>query len=760
MAVILAGCGAPSGKARTLKIVEDSRPRAVLVEDGRPRAIIVLPAEAHEFEQLAADELVAHVKTMSGATLAIVTAGQDDAEPGTTRILLGKAAAAVVGEQLLDQAIGSRRDSWSCRDGFVIKVTQTVVAIRGVRQTGTLYGVYALLDQLGCRWFWPGELGTVVPKRATIAVAPMQVVDSPTFDMRQMWFSGDHAAAPFEKPWGKRNRLSLDYGYNSGHSQLSFWGDADQAEKMANAYLTVLKKSPNQKRLSLSYGDTWYPINETEAMGVRHPWGHENFPWARPGIYQSTDELMKFYRQVVERVEVEYPDVTFGFLTYNNYFAQPFAEKVHPALSPMVAPIEQCARHAPGTGRCWQRDATFKIISNWCDISPGKVFIYDYEPGFINMSHSVPAPGVTRLRVEMPLMAKLGVRGILQQSIMSVMNQGPNLWIRAKLMWDAHADVDDLLDEYYSKLYGRAGQSVRKYWNALEHMMHNGPGHRRQEIIKTIYPVEKVRKLERHVAAAERSADTDMIRRRVQVIRWSYDNLVQYLRMSKSEDDGRFAEAARIAQSLVGKLAKIDQADTVLYKVGDMDRYDEFHSHLIGGRVTQNEELAAMTDGSKGDLVALLADKWTFRTDPHDEGMIYEWYARDLDTRKWGTIRTTRTWDLQGLEDKAGHMYDGLGWYRTHMTVPARFAGKKIFLHFSGRFGKMLIWVNGRFAAYRTYPKFRWVKTPDGYYEIDVSDLVTPGKQNVIAIRVDNSRKTGGIYRRVFAWSPRAKADQ
>ena len=129
--------------------------------------------------------------------------------------------------------------------------------------------------------------------------------------------------------------------------------------------------------------------------------------------------------------------------------------------------------------------------------------------------------------------------------------------------------------------------------------------------------------------------------------------------------------------------------------------------------MTQNNELAAMINGRQGNLVALLPDERTFRTDPHDEGMVYKWYKPDLDVREWGSIRTTRVWDLQGLEDKVGHVYDGPGWYRMHMSVPACFAGKTILLHFSGRFGKVLVWVNGRFAAYRSYPKQRWVETPD-----------------------------------------------
>ena len=36
---------------------------------------------------------------------------------------------------------------------------------------GTLYGVYRVLEELGIRWFYPGEIGEVVPNKKDIADA-------------------------------------------------------------------------------------------------------------------------------------------------------------------------------------------------------------------------------------------------------------------------------------------------------------------------------------------------------------------------------------------------------------------------------------------------------------------------------------------------------------------------------------------------------------------------------------------------------------
>ena len=76
-----------------------------------------------------------------------------------------------------------------------------------------------------------------------------------------------------------------------------------------------------------------------------------------------------------------------------------------------------------------------------------KVFVYDYEPTLL-IDNGVPMPATRRFAIETPLMAEYGVRGIFQQSQLTIMNQGPNLYVRARQMWDANADVGAILDEY------------------------------------------------------------------------------------------------------------------------------------------------------------------------------------------------------------------------------------------------------------------------------------------------------------------------
>ena len=52
-----------------------------------------------------------------------------------------------------------------------MKVDANRVQIVGLSPEGTLFGIYELLEQIGVRWFMPGELGTVIPAAKTVIVA-------------------------------------------------------------------------------------------------------------------------------------------------------------------------------------------------------------------------------------------------------------------------------------------------------------------------------------------------------------------------------------------------------------------------------------------------------------------------------------------------------------------------------------------------------------------------------------------------------------
>jgi hypothetical protein len=170
-----------------------------LVEQGLPKAQIVIGEAAPEIVAFAAKELQAFVKAMSGAELPIVA----QAAAGTPAIRLGPAArAALPAAELLNIR----------RDGYVITAAGADLCVVGIDdvgpqtdieallkrnithdvsawqfQRGTLYGVYRLLEELGMRWFMPGEFGQRTPNLKTLTFSG-SIRENPHFITRTVGY--------------------------------------------------------------------------------------------------------------------------------------------------------------------------------------------------------------------------------------------------------------------------------------------------------------------------------------------------------------------------------------------------------------------------------------------------------------------------------------------------------------------------------------------------------------------------------------------
>ncbi len=79
-----------------------------------------------------------------------------------------------------------------------------------------------------------------------------------------------------------------------------------------------------------------------------------------------------------------------------------------------------------------------------------------------------------------------------------------------------------------------------------------------------------------------------------------------------------------------------------------------------------------------------------------------------------------------------------IGWYRKKFSIAATDEGKKISLRFDGVFRNCIVWVNGFFIG----------RNWGGYsgFEMDISDYLSYGKKNIVAVRVDASLHEGWFY--------------
>lgn len=129
--------------------------------------------------------------------------------------------------------------------------------------------------------------------------------------------------------------------------------------------------------------------------------------------------------------------------------------------------------------------------------------------------------------------------------------------------------------------------------------------------------------------------------------------------------------------------------------------------------------------------------------------------AKTYDDKQWRLLDLPHDWGIEGEFGKAnpagaggGALPGGMGWYRKIFSVPASSRGKYTAIDFDGVYRNSEVWINGHYLG----------KRPNGYiaFRYDLSPFLLFGKENVIAVKVDNSKQpnarwyTGsGIYREV-----------
>ena len=103
----------------------------------------------------------------------------------------------------------------------------------------------------------------------------------------------------------------------------------------------------------------------------------------------------------------------------------------------------------------------------------------------------------------------------------------------------------------------------------------------------------------------------------------------------------------------------------------------------------------------------------------------------------WRTVDVPHDWSIEGEFDRSNptgqggaYLPAGIGWYRKTIRADIG-ADERLFLEFDGVMACSSVYVDGKLAGYR----------PNGYvgFTYDITDLVTPGKDAQIAVRVDNS---------------------
>ena len=716
-----------------------------LVEDGQPRAVVVLPAEPEADEQLAADELVLHLRKMSGAELGIVSATAELPDK-LLPIYVGGAANAD-----LDRRTREQGDDPS---SFALVVERKRIDVRGLSPAGTLIGVYELLEQLGVRWFFPGDIGTVIPATRTVEVERQTTVQAPSFPAR--WAAG-HVSK--KKTWQRRLRmggphfppahgvhLPKSHAFEEHPEYYALIDGERKKRQLCVSNPEVLKGAveTTKAHFAKSPDSPWIGIGPNDGRGYcecENCTALDGGDWDPFAAHMSmTDRYVWFFNEILKGIEDEYPDKRICFYSYASYNRPPVKYTPDPRIIPAFAPITLCRIHGLGNPICPEKDKYYRwLVQEWGKIIPD---VYDRGYWFNLADPGLLFPMVHRIRAQIPISHELGITGWRVECLGHWGSETPSLYIAGKLMWDHEADVDELLQDFCEKYFGPAGDPMRRYLDVIDSAVrdadvHTGCSHD----IPNLYPAETRKHARALLAEAAGQTGDDVYAERVRI----FTEVFAYTEAFIDMLERRAAHDWAGAREALARLDSLRETVTSYETEMVVKRYAvSYLKRFFRPCTEQGIERALDT----GRLLAGLNDEWEFNMDAEQVGESLQWYTEDLTGGNWRTIRSSsQSWSNQGLR-----YYKGAGWYRQRVTIPADAKGQKVLLWFGGVDELASVWVNGQPLG--DSPGRAFVP-----FEMDASAVVRPGEVNLLVVRVRNTKLnelgTGGITAPVFFWSPK-----
>ena len=441
-------------------------PALDLVRDGKPSASIVIPDKPTQLEREAAQKLVQYLKLASGAELPVVPESQ---KPAGTLISLGKTRLA---------ASAGVSDDKLVFDGYRLLVKNGTLFLLGRDQEimkappgqgdrigaqGSIRAALGLLECLGFRWLQPTDRGVHVPPLKTVSVPDtLNVTHQPPFMYvaGRMYTLGDWSLA---NSFRKAARLFSTGGHTWDPAvPVDLWEkhpeyfrmqggkrirptEADHQLCPSNPEVlqrivdyTLARFAEGFDLVALGQPDGWQPC-ECEAC-KKLGWGTT-----------VTDQVHVTQRKVVEAARAKYPDRYVHVIIYGPTRTPPASFKGYPPnLMVELAP------------------PTEENLAFWKNISPGGETVYLYKMGtYLNISILPTFTSAMAWR-EMAMLLRSGVKGIYWCGGGENWGaEGPTYYTIGRLATDPSQKWENLLDEYCSLTFRKAGKTMRQYYEVL-----------------------------------------------------------------------------------------------------------------------------------------------------------------------------------------------------------------------------------------------------------------------------------------------------
>jgi len=451
------------------------------------RTVGVLP-DATPQERTACRELTAYLAQMTGKRLATVTVTNGIVEPGM--IAVGRLAVkrGIIRQEELDDVQ---------RDGYVVKVLRGRAGICGWRDLGTLYGVYAFLENAGVRFYAPDC--EVVPQKSELRIDKCEIHKKPFYEFRRYdnsnlklgqspihdtadphaigepvagWVHTMDYLVPYERYHAEHPEyFALQKDGQRSHMQLCL-SNADVRRIAAERLLYLMERENDRMFFIVSQNDNeaWCQCAQCRAYDPA-PSADMN---KNVGNRQMADRNLNFVNELARAAAKKYPDKRILTLAYVDTQRPPLREVPEANVRVMYCPYwpqTKCQSHGLD---CERNRESFENFKGWLAKCPQNMYVFDYPSGCRRPYE--PFGSFYGMKWKLDYYAAHGIGGIVfcgRPTNFGVMFD----FVFSRLLWDPQADFEGLLDEFLKAYYGPAAAPLRRYFNYLHEVIAKRPVH-------------------------------------------------------------------------------------------------------------------------------------------------------------------------------------------------------------------------------------------------------------------------------------------
>lgn len=775
-----------------------------LVQNGKPQCTIVTADNPDASVQEAAAELNYWIKRISGATLPITTAEKFDATQ--PYIAIGASALTQSNGWLLDD-LGYEDARVIIEPGRIGLLGQVRDAQLGPG-SGVYYAVLELVRHaLGVRWIWPGELGEVFKSSPNISVpvkswtwrSQLPVIrrlrsswsnsgfatlfgavsqTTPAATVRELdgqqnrWLQRQRmnetvpvpigGSMPFKGWWDRYSKEHPDWFAKppagitqaGGHGVKLNLSNPEVHEQILKVWQLRQKKDPQRNRyFSLSPNDSrgFDTRPETRAWDppeLSHYSDQEIWNGSEPVL---TDRYVRFWNTLVGRMKQQSPQATVVCLAYRNYRQPPLMETVDENV---------LINYVGGEGYYPDEPSLVKEWKAWSAKGARKKL---WRPNLLHCGHGIPYLFSKQLYQDFQQILRDGLLGTDFDSLKSHWaNQGLNYYLLAEMHYRPEATYEELTSEYF-QAFGSAAPAMKAYHEFFEQVTTAAPGLMRRHklvsretwggwweahirVVPLLLTPDVMAQGDALLRQAEAASLSTREKERVSFVRRGFDHSrlmaetfakVQFGLPSHHAEYAAQRETLRplweARQKLMGDFAVPVEA---------LFHREQLSFGLWDGFIKEQKTAKATT--------IALDEGWKIKADTQDEGLTAHWEKAPSHPGEWKNAVVGQPWRARNgaLEPTPGATK--VVWYYNRFELPILddTAGR-VLLTFGAIDAEAHIWVNGKLVTERSYPHQGNYDSWKEPFEVNITNAVKQGPDNVLMIRVRSEQETAGINGKV-----------